>query len=89
MQARFANGLFDGRRVFGDSSPTFGASIGHAVGVVGNVEKPMGATMLEGMALECFVLRETRAKEVVIGLIHGGVPPVDVLIIADCEGVVQ
>ena len=89
MQARFADGLFDGWRVIGDSAPAFGASVGHAVTVVGNVEKPMGAAMLEGVALKCFVLRETGAKEVVIGLIHVGVPPVDVFIVADCGGVVQ
>lgn len=89
MQARFASGLFDGWRVIGDSAPTFSASVGHAIAVVGNVEKPMGAAMLEGMALERFVLRESRAKEVVIGLIHGGVPPVDVFIVAGCGGVVQ
>ena len=71
MQARFANGLFDGRRVVGDSAPAFGTSVGHAIAVVGNVEKPMGATMLESVALECFVLWEAGAKEVVIGLIHG------------------
>ena len=70
-QARFANGLFDGWRVVGDSTPTFGASVGHAVAVVGNVEKPMGATVAEGVTLERFVLREAAAKEVVIGLIHG------------------
>ena len=71
MQARFANGLFDGRRVVGDSTPTFGASVGHAIAVIGNVEKPMRTAMLESVALECFVLRETGTKEVVIGLIHG------------------
>ena len=49
----------------------------------------MGATVAESVALECFVLREARAKEVVIGLGHVGVPPVDVFIVADCEGVVQ
>lgn len=89
MQARFANGLFDGRRVVGDSAPAFGASIGHAIAVVGNVEKPMRATVAESVALERFVLREAGAKEVVIGLIHGGVPPVDVFIVADCGAVVQ
>ena len=45
--------------------------------------------MFEGVALERFVLREAGAKEVVIGLIHGGVPPVDIFIVADCDGVVQ
>ena len=89
MQARFANGLFDGRRVVWYSAPAFGTGVGHAVAIVGNVEKPMRAAMLESVALECFVLREAAAKEVVIGLIHGGVPPVDVFIVADCEGVVQ
>ena len=89
MQARFADGLFDGRRVVGDSPPTFGASIGHAVAVVGNVEKPMGTAVAESVALERFVLREAGAREVVIGLFHGGVPPVDVFIVAYCEGVVQ
>ena len=89
MQARFADGLFDGRRVVGDSTPTFGASVGHAIAVVGNVEKPMGAAVAESVTLECFVLREAGAKEVVIGLIHGDVPPVDVFIVADCESVVQ
>ena len=49
----------------------------------------MGAAVAESMALECFVLREARAKEVVIGLIHGVVPPVDVFIVADCGEVVQ
>ena len=49
----------------------------------------MGATVAQSVALECFVLREAAAKEVVIGLIHVGVPPVDVFIVADCEGVVQ
>ena len=76
-------------RVVGDSAPAFGASVGHAVAVVGNVEKPMGAAMLESMALERFVLRETGTKEVVIGFVHCGVPPVDVFIVADCGGVVQ
>ena len=71
MQARFANGLFDGRWVVGDSAPTFRASVGHAIAVVGNVEKPMGAAVAESVTLECFVLREAGAKEVVIGLIHG------------------
>ena len=49
----------------------------------------MGATVAESVALKRFVLREAGAKEVVIGLIHGGVPPVDEFIVADCEGVVQ
>ena len=49
----------------------------------------MGAAVAESVTLECFVLREAGAKEVVIGLVHVGVPPVDVLIVADCEGVVQ
>ena len=89
MQARFANGLFDGWRIVGDSAPAFGASVGHAIAVVWDVEKPMGAAMLESVALKCFVLREAAAKEVVIGLIHVGVPPVDVFIVADCEDVVQ
>ena len=52
MQARFANRLFDGRRIVGDSAPAFGASIGHAVSVVGNVEKPMGAAVAQSVALE-------------------------------------
>ena len=89
MQARFADGLFDWRRVVGDSTPAFRASVGHAIAVVGNVEKPMGATVAESVTLERFVLREAGAKEVVIGLIHGGVPPVDVFIVADCASVVQ
>lgn len=89
MQARFADGLFDGRRVVGDSAPTFGASVGHAIAVVGNVEKPMGAAVAESVTLERFILREAGAKEVVIGLIHVGVPPVDVFIVADCGAVVQ
>ena len=89
MQARFANGLFDGRWVVGDSTPAFGASVCHAVAVVGNVEKPMGAAVAESVTLECFVLREAGAKEVVIGVVHVGVPPVDVFILADCDGVVQ
>ena len=71
MQARFADGLFDGRRVVGDSAPAFGASVGHAIAVVGNVEKPMGAAVAESVALKCFVLRETGTKEVVVRLIHG------------------
>ena len=70
MQARFADGLFDGRRVVGDSTPAFGTSIGHAVAVVGNVEKPMGATVADSVTLERFVLREAGAKEVVVGLVH-------------------
>ena len=89
MQARFANGLFDGRWVVGDSTPAFGASVGHAIAVVWNVEKPMGAAVAESVTLECFVLREAGAKEVVIGLVHVGVPPVDVFIVADCVAVVQ
>ena len=71
MQARFADGLFDGWRIIGDSAPAFGASVGHAIAVIGNVEKPMRAAIAESVALECFVLRESGAKEVVIGLIHG------------------
>ena len=89
MQARFANGLFDGWWVIGDSAPTLGASVGHAITVVGDVEKPMGAAMLERVALEIFILREAGAKEVVIGFVHGGVPPVDVFIVADYGAVVQ
>lgn len=89
MQARFANGLFDGWRVVGDSAPAFGASVSHAIAVVGNVEKPMGTAVAESVALEKFVLRKAGAKEVVIGLVHVCVPPVDVLIVADCMGVVQ
>lgn len=89
MQARFADGLFDGWRVVGDSAPTFGASIGHAFAVVGNIEKPMGAAMLERVALERFILRETETKEIVIGFVHIGVPPVDVFIVADSRVVVQ
>ena len=49
----------------------------------------MGAAIAESVTLECFVLRETGTKEVVIGLIHVGVPPVDVFILADVGGVVQ
>lgn len=45
--------------------------------------------MLERMTLERFVLREAGTKEVVIGLIHVGVPPVDVFIVADSLVVVQ
>lgn len=75
--------------VVGGSTPTFGASVGHAVAIVGDVEKPMRAAMLESMALERFVLREAGTKEVVIGFVHGGVPPVDIFIVADCDGVVQ
>ena len=44
MQARFANGLFDGRRVVGDSKPTLYASVGHTVAIVWNVEKPLGGS---------------------------------------------
>ena len=89
MQARFAYGLFDGGWVVGDSAPAFRAGVGHAVAVVGDVEKPMGAAMFEGMALKGFILREAGAKEVVIRLIHGVVPPVDVFIVADIGGAVQ
>lgn len=89
MQARFADGLFDGWRVFGDSAPAFRASVSHAIAVVGNVEKPMGTAVAESVALERFVLWEAGAKEVVIGFVHVGVPPVDVFIVADCEVVVQ
>ena len=71
MQARFADGLFDGRRVVWDSTPAFRASVGHAISVVGNVEKPMGAAVAKSVTLERFILREASAKEVVIGLIHG------------------
>ena len=49
----------------------------------------MGAAVAESVALECFVLREAGAKEVVIGLVHVGVPPVDVFIVADGGAVVQ
>ena len=49
----------------------------------------MGAAVAESVALKRFVLWEAGAKEVVIGLIHGGVPPVDVFILADCVEVVQ
>lgn len=45
--------------------------------------------MLEGVALKGFVLWEAGTKEVVIGLIHDGVPPVAVFILADCWDVVQ
>lgn len=45
--------------------------------------------MLEGVALKGFVLWEAGTKEVVIGLVHVGVPPVDVFIVADCGAVVQ
>lgn len=45
--------------------------------------------MLERVALERFVLRETEAKEIVIGFVHIGVPPVDVFIVADSRVVVQ
>ena len=81
--------LFDGRWIVWDSTPTFGASVGHAIAVVGNVEKPMRAAVAESVTLERFVLWEAGAKEVVIGLIHCGVPPVDVFIVADCGAVVQ
>ena len=49
----------------------------------------MRAAVAESVTLERFVLREARAKEVVIGLIHVVVPPVDVFILADIDGVVQ
>ena len=49
----------------------------------------MGAAVAESVALECFVLREAGTKEVVIGLVHVGVPPVDVFIVANIDGVVQ
>lgn len=45
--------------------------------------------MLESVALKRFILRETGAKEVVIGLVHDIVPPVDVFIVADSCAVVQ
>lgn len=45
--------------------------------------------MFERVALKGFVLREAVAKEVVIRLVHGVVPPVDVFIVADIGGVVQ
>ena len=49
----------------------------------------MGTTVAESVALERFILWEAGAKEVVIGLIHVCVPPVDVFIVADCDDVVQ
>ena len=49
----------------------------------------MRAAVAESVALERFVLREAGAKEVVIGLVHVRVPPVDVFIVADCGAVVQ
>ena len=49
----------------------------------------MRAAVAESVALERFVLREAGAKEVVIGFVHIGVPPVDVFIVADCGAVVQ
>ena len=49
----------------------------------------MRATVAKSVALERFILRKAGAKEVVIGFVHGGVPPVDVFIVADCGGVVQ
>lgn len=45
--------------------------------------------MLESVALKRFILRETGAKEVVVRLIHGVVPPVDVFSIAWGVGFVQ
>lgn len=45
--------------------------------------------MLECVALERLILREAGAKEVVIGFVHVGVPPVDVFIVAYCGAVVQ
>ena len=58
----FANWLFDFRRVVGGSKPALDASVGHAVAVVGNVEKPLGAAMLYSVTLERFVLREALTK---------------------------
>jgi hypothetical protein len=49
----------------------------------------MGTAVAESVALERFVLRKAGAKEVVIGLVHVCVPPIDVFIVADCMGVVQ
>ena len=62
MQARFANGLFDGWRGIGDSKPTLYASVDHAVAIVGDVEKPLGAAILYNVTLERFVLREALTK---------------------------
>lgn len=66
MQARFAYGLFYGWWIVGDSAPAFSTGGGHAIAVVWDVEKPMGAAMLESVALERFVLREAGTKEVVV-----------------------
>ena len=49
----------------------------------------MRAAVAKSVALERFVLREAGAKEVIIGLVHGCVPPVAVFIVADCGAVVQ
>lgn len=49
----------------------------------------MRAAVAESVALERFVLRKAGAKEVVVGFVHGGVPPVDVFIVADYSGIVQ
>ena len=49
----------------------------------------MWAAVAESVTLERLVLREAAAKEVVIGLVHVVVPPVDVFIVADCGEVVQ
>ena len=49
----------------------------------------MRAAVADSVTLERFVLRKTGAKEVVIGFVHIGVPPVDVFIVADIAGVVQ
>ena len=49
----------------------------------------MGAAVAESVTLERFILREAGTKEVVIGFVHVGVPPVDVFIVADCGAVVQ
>jgi hypothetical protein len=62
MQARFANGLFDGRRCGWDSSPAFMATVSSTFTVGRYVEKPMRAAVFQDKSLKRLVLRETLAK---------------------------
>lgn len=89
MQARFADGLFDGRRVVGDSTPTFGASVGHAIAVVGNVEKTNGGSSCGERDAGMLCLAGSERKRGHNRIDSLVVPPVDGFIVADCDGVVQ